>query len=87
MLMNRFFAILASVFCLAAHDDAQRPLFAPAPANVGAPGSGEVFLVDLNHDRHLDLVTKHLLRQRLASGPVTARAILFPPLKVRWTLM
>ena len=64
--MNRFFPILASVFCWAAHGNAQGPLFAPVPAVIGAPESGEVFLVDLNHDGHLDLVTKHLLRRRLA---------------------
>jgi hypothetical protein len=66
MLMNRFLTILASVFCWAAHGDVQGPLFVPMPAAVGSPESGEVFLVDLNHDGHLDLVTKHLLRQRLA---------------------
>jgi hypothetical protein len=66
MLMNRFLTILASVFCWAAHGDVQGPLFVPTPAAVGAPESGEIFLVDLNHDGHLDLVTKHLLRQRLA---------------------
>jgi len=66
MLMNRVFATLAAVFCWTAHADAQGPLFAPAPAIVGGPESGEVFLLDLNHDGHLDLITKHLLRQRLA---------------------
>jgi hypothetical protein len=64
--MNRFIATLASVLCWAAHGDAQGPLFALAPAVVGAPESGEVFLVDLNRDGHLDLVIKRLLRQRLA---------------------
>jgi hypothetical protein len=54
--MNKCFPIFASVFCWAAHADAQGPLLAPAPANVGAPESGEVFLVDLNHGGHLDLV-------------------------------
>lgn len=41
-------------------------MFTPAPAIVGQPGSGEIFLVDLNHDGHLDLVTKYLLKQKLA---------------------
>src|SRR6266404_2053086 len=64
--MNKFAATLASVTWWAAFGYAQGPLFVPAPATVGGPGSGGVFLVDLNHDGHLDLVTKHLLKQRLA---------------------
>jgi len=45
----------------------QSPLFGPAPASpvtVG-PGSGPVLLADINQDGHLDLLTKHLLSQRL----------------------
>ena len=64
--MNKFSATLAAVACWAAHSYAQHPLFAPALPVVVGPGSGGVFLVDLNHDGHLDLVTKHLLKQRLA---------------------
>ncbi len=37
-------------------------LVAGTPVQVG-PGSGEVFLVDLNRDGRLDLVTKHLLQR------------------------
>ncbi len=45
----------------------QGPLFVPtsSPVTVG-PGGGEVELADLNRDGHLDLVTKHLLEQRVA---------------------
>ena len=63
--MNKFAATLAALACCAAHVYAQRPLFAPAPPVVVGPGAGEVFLVDLNHDGHLDLVTKHLLQRKL----------------------
>jgi hypothetical protein len=44
------------------------PLFVPAPASPVAvgPGSGEVLLVDINYDGHLDMLTKHLLNQSLS---------------------
>lgn len=64
--MNQFSATLATVACWAAYGYAQGPLFVPAAGSFGAPQSGEVFLVDLNHDGHLDLVTKHLLQRKLA---------------------
>jgi hypothetical protein len=64
--MNKPVATFAMAVCWTAHSYAQHSLFVRAPAIVGAPGSGEVFLVDLNHDGHLDLVTKHLLMRRLA---------------------
>lgn len=63
--MNRFVVTLVTVGCCAACGYAQRPLFAPAPPVVVGQGSGEVFLVDLNHDGHLDLVTKHLVQRKL----------------------
>jgi hypothetical protein len=45
--------------------NSQGPLFEPgSPVMVGL-GSGEVALVDINRDGHLDLVTKHLLKQRV----------------------
>ena len=58
IVMNRFFAILASVFLLrAARGYPQGPLSAPARRRLSAlRNQGEVFLVDLNHDGHLDLV-------------------------------
>jgi hypothetical protein len=41
-------------------------LFAP-PANLDVgTGSGGVFLLDLNHDGHLDLITTHLVQKRLS---------------------
>src|ERR1051326_9093134 len=65
-LMNKFATALALVDCCAAYGFAQGPLFAPAPLVVGEPQSGGVFLVDLNHDGHLDLVTGHILQKKLA---------------------
>lgn len=45
--------------------DAQRPLFAPAPAPASpvrvGPGSGTVILADVSGDGHLDLLTRHSL--------------------------
>jgi hypothetical protein len=41
-------------------------LFAP-PANLDVgTGSGGAFLLDLNHDGHLDLITTHLVQKRLS---------------------
>ncbi len=57
---------LALFVCWAAQGYAQAPLFAPAPPVKVGPGSGEVFLADLNQDGHLDLITKHLLKQSLS---------------------
>jgi hypothetical protein len=65
--MNRFAVLLAGwVLCgAAAQVDAQEPLFTPAsPIHVG-PGSGDVILADFNQDGRLDLLTRHLLTQRL----------------------
>jgi hypothetical protein len=62
--MIKFAATLVTVGCCAACGYAQRPQFAPAPPIVAGPGS-EVFLVDLNHDGHVDLVTKHLVQRKL----------------------
>ena len=48
--------------------NAQSALLVPAPSSpitVG-PGSGEVVLVDLNRDGHLDMLTKHLLTQTVS---------------------
>ncbi|HEX4263081.1 MAG TPA: VCBS repeat-containing protein [Verrucomicrobiae bacterium] len=64
--MNNFATILAAVACCTAYGYAQNSLFAAAPATVGEPGSGDIFLVDLNHDGHLDLITKHLMQKKLA---------------------
>src|SRR5687767_13997237 len=64
--MNKFAVALAAFVCWAAHGYAQAPLFAHASPVVVGPGSGEVFLADINHDGHLDLLTKHLLKQRLS---------------------
>ncbi|HWX19164.1 MAG TPA: VCBS repeat-containing protein [Candidatus Binatia bacterium] len=64
--MSKFASTLATVVCCAAYGFAQGPLFAPAPVVVGESKSGGVFLVDLNHDGHLDLVTTHILQKRLA---------------------
>lgn len=68
--MKQVFAVLVLSFSIrwAVEPQAQGPLFAPAPGSpitVG-PGSGEVLLVDLNRDGHLDLLTKHLLSQRIS---------------------
>jgi hypothetical protein len=59
--MIKFAAILA---CCAACGYAQCSLFAAASPVVAGPGS-EVFLVDLNHDGHVDLITKHLVERNL----------------------
>jgi hypothetical protein len=63
-------ATLVAVSAVGAASDASggTDLYVPAPGSpvpVGR-GSGEVFLVDLNRDGHLDLVTKHLLERRLS---------------------
>lgn len=65
--MNRFTAALvAAGFCTVHVCYAQGPMFTRAPAITGERRSGEIFLVDLNHDGHLDLITKYLVQQRLA---------------------
>ena len=59
---------VASLLCGAASAPAGGPRFSPAagsPVEVG-PGSGGVFLVDVNRDGRLDLVAKHLLGKRLS---------------------
>src|SRR5262245_36651038 len=66
-----WFAIMLVMFvpsCWTAQVYSQSPLFAPAPASpvIVGPGSGEIFLVDLNRDGHLDLLTKHLLQKNVA---------------------
>src|SRR5262245_42198554 len=61
-------AVLAAAACLGwSHAPAvqsQSALFEGAQVPVG-PGSGQVLLVDVNGDRHLDLVTRHLLQRRI----------------------
>jgi hypothetical protein len=64
--MNRFVVTLAVFVCCAGQGSTQTPLFAPASAVTVGQGSGEIFLADINHDGHLDLLTKHLLTQRLS---------------------
>src|SRR5437868_4735190 len=64
--MNKLAATLALFVCWVAHGFAQAPMFAPAVPIVVGSGSGGVFLVDVNHDGHLDLITKHLLKQSLS---------------------
>jgi len=46
---------------------AQTPasMFAPALLRDVGPGSGQVVLIDLNRDGHVDLITRHLLQQRI----------------------
>jgi len=63
--MNKFAATLATVACCTAYGYAQAPLFYPASPVAVGQGSGEVFLVDLNRDGHLDLITKHLVQRKL----------------------
>src|SRR5690242_3859521 len=63
--MNKFAATLATVACCTACGYAQAPLFYPASPVAVGQGSGEVFLVDLNRDGHLDLITKHLVQRKL----------------------
>jgi hypothetical protein len=56
------FAVLASIGSIN-RVDADGPLFVPgSPVPVGR-GSGEVVLVDINRDGHLDIITKHLLKR------------------------
>jgi FG-GAP-like repeat len=43
----------------------QAELFGPSRLVLVGPGSGEVLLADLNRDGHVDIVTKHLLQQRV----------------------
>jgi hypothetical protein len=58
-------ALAAGIASLGNRVDAEQPPFAHgAPVEVG-PGSGEIFLADIDGDGHLDLVTKHLLQRRL----------------------
>ena len=60
--------ILMALVCAPVQLQAQARLFAApggAPITVGL-GSGEILLVDLNQDGHLDLVTKHLLDRRIS---------------------
>lgn len=66
MLMNKCAATLATIASCTIYGYAQGPLFAPAPGVVGEPKSRGVFLVDLNHEGHLDLVTTHILQKRVA---------------------
>jgi hypothetical protein len=64
--MNRFTAALAvATFCIVPGCYAQGPMFTRASAITGERGSGEIFLVDLNHDGNPDLITKYLVQQRL----------------------
>ena len=64
--MKKFAVTLAMVVCWVAYGYPQASLFTPASPVAVGPGSGEVFLADLNHDGHLDLLTKHLLKQSLS---------------------
>jgi hypothetical protein len=68
-MMNRFAATLAGLIsmCMTTPLPSQERLFAPAPdspLNVGR-GSGDIIFADLNQDRHLDLLTRHLLTRRI----------------------
>ena len=69
MLTKLAFSVLFVCFSIgwAVQCVAQAPLFVPAPASpvsVGQ-GSGEIVFVDLNRDGHLDMLTKHLLTQKV----------------------
>jgi hypothetical protein len=63
--MKKFVVMLIAIAFRIAQSYGEGPLFTRAPRDLGAPESGEVFLVDLNHDGHLDLITKHLVKERL----------------------
>jgi hypothetical protein len=59
-------AFTAAIAALADRVDAQDPLLAFAGAVKVGPGSGEIFLVDIDRDGHPDLVSKHLLQGSMA---------------------
>ena len=46
--------------------DSQGAMFGPGTRVVVGAGPGEIVLADLNHDGHLDMVTRHLLQRRVA---------------------
>lgn len=65
--MNRccLAAVIGLFFGSALHS--KEPLFAPAPSSPLAVGrgSGKLLLEDINGDRHVDLITQHLLGQQI----------------------
>ena len=67
--MRRFdIPLLLSLMLMAARPGAGQELLRPAPGSplrIG-PGSGELFLSDLDRDGDLDLVSKHLVERRIA---------------------
>src|SRR5436190_20159237 len=85
--MHRMLATIMFVAMVwALQDQAQGPLFSPAPGSpvVVGEGSGRVVLADVNGDGRLDLVTQHLQsrvvtvqlgdgtgRFAMAPGPIT----------------
>jgi hypothetical protein len=44
---------------------AQSPLFVAAPPVTVGPGSGQIVFADLNLDRRVDMLTRHLLQRRI----------------------
>src|SRR4051812_43330478 len=60
------FMLLSLAFSFSQPAAASDSLFAPpATIDIGT-GAGGVFLLDLNHDGHLDLITTHIVQKRLS---------------------
>jgi VCBS repeat protein len=76
--------MIAVVRYVPTHAQSREPLFAPALGVDVGPGSGQVVLVDVDRDGHVDLITRHLLQRRvsvfLGDGKGQFRAIAGGPM-------
>ena len=54
------------VLCRVGSAQGQRPVFVHASDIAVGPGSGQIVLADINHDGHVDLITRHLRQHEIS---------------------